>query len=103
MYVAQIAKWLAVHSPEERSFALQVLLAVVNADPAVIDRLVSSSGAVRSVLGALRRSIAGALLLQSTLLLPMLRAFLLPLFPFPCPTPISRRRRMRILLVCVLM
>ncbi len=56
----QIAKWLAVNSSEERIYALQVLLAVVNADPAVVDRLVSSTGAVRSVLSALRRSIRGA-------------------------------------------
>jgi hypothetical protein len=54
-----VAKWLATPSTQERVFALQLLLAVVHADPSVVDRLVSTSGAVRSVMGALRRSIGG--------------------------------------------
>jgi hypothetical protein len=61
-----MAKWLATPSAEERMYALQLLLAVVHADPNVVDRLVSASGAVRSVLGALRRSIGGTLFVWYT-------------------------------------
>jgi hypothetical protein len=55
----QVSKWLASSSSDERVYALQILLAVVNADPKLIDKLVVASGAVRSILGSLKKAIKG--------------------------------------------
>ena len=55
----QVGKWLGASNPEERNFALQILLSTISADKETINKLVASTGAVRSILHALRKSING--------------------------------------------
>ncbi len=54
-----MSKWLGAAEAAERNFALEILLSVVTCDPAAVGRLVDTPGAVRAVLGALRKSIGG--------------------------------------------
>jgi hypothetical protein len=56
---AQVSKWLAATASAERNYGLQILLSVVSADPETVGKLVGTPGAVRAVLGALRRAIGG--------------------------------------------
>ena len=55
----QVSKWLGASAASERNYGLQILLSVVSADPDTVGKLVNTPGAVRAVLGALKRAIGG--------------------------------------------